>query len=205
MKIIYSKTTGRLTFDSDVELSINTYDDTYSSGSSIYQILGFSENQIYSTSNFILTSPYPANIISMRKIRICSSLLNTNSTDSLTYNSGNILMSIPVNAPAFGIIEYDNFNGRRSVLKNKNIDYIDITIYDQENNILNFNNSDWSITLALTTTRKISVGSSGSFNDGRNTILQEREIVGGDSSNSRSKTSNENDLDFFMYEQGLDI
>ena len=46
MNISYSKTSGRLTFTSSINFSINTFDDTYTAGSSLYQIMGFRENTI---------------------------------------------------------------------------------------------------------------------------------------------------------------
>lgn len=141
MQITYNKITGRLLFNSSVEISINTFDNTYSSGSSIYQILGFSENLIYPTIGKVLYSPFPSNLIPMEKIRICSQILSTNLVDKLTLNAVNIIASIPVTSPPFSMIQYENTGRRKSILKTRSIDNIDIRILDQENNPLNFNNS----------------------------------------------------------------
>lgn len=202
MVIDYSKITGKLVFKSNIELSITTYDSTYSSGSSIYQILGFSENNIYSTSIETIYAPYPCNIIPMKKIRICSNILSTNSVDSLTLNAINIISSIPITSPPFSIIQYENIGRRKSILKARSIDDIDIQILDQENNPLNFNNNDWSISLCITTLRRIDRHNLGNFDDAKENILQQREIV---NTNETIKNSNDNDLDFFMYQQGINI
>ena len=206
MTIAYSKTSGRLTFTSSINFSINTFDDTYTPGSSLYQIMGFRENTIYKSVSLVLISEFPANIISMQKIRVCSSLLSTNCTDSLTYNSSNILIGIPITAGAFGVIEYDNIHGRRSILTTRSIDLIDLQLMDQENRLLDMNNSSWSICLAITSTRRVNT-SSGSFTDATDPLFQEREIVGGggrESLDKQRKTDSETDLDYFMYEQGIE-
>ena len=77
---------------------------------------------------------------------------------------------------------------------------------DQENRLLDMNNSSWSICLAITSTRRVNT-SSGSFTDATDPLFQEREIVGGggrESLDKQRKTYSETDLDYFMYEQGIE-
>jgi hypothetical protein len=203
--ITYNKITGRLLMTFNVDLSINTFDDSFSKGSSLYQILGFSENIIYSTLNGIIHAPFPANIIPMKKIRVCSAILSTNSVDSLTLNAVNIIASVPIISQPFSIIQYQNSGRHKSVLKARSIDNIDIQMLDQENQPLNFNNSDWSISLSITTLRRIDSQNMGNFNTGTDTILkyQDREIVNGIAQPIQPLSQNDTDLEFFMYQQGI--
>ena len=66
------------------------------------------------------------------------------------------MKSIPVNVPPFGLILYNNIENIESLVKNSQIDNLNIEIYDDEDTLINMNNQDWSITIELNTTLQVS-------------------------------------------------
>ena len=61
----------------------------------------------------------------------------------------NILAVIPINCRQSSIINYTNITGFNSVFKNHEISSIKISICDDDDNFINFNNIDWSMTLQI--------------------------------------------------------
>ena len=100
------------------------------------------------------------------------------------------------------MILYENNSSKKGgLLINKEISSIDITITDENNRYVNFNNTEYSITLAITTTRVLKEKVNTLFRDSTQQILgisQPQNVepnIGGD----------ENDLDYFMYKHGIQI
>ena len=91
--------------------------------------------------------------------------------DSKSSITNTLIDTLGVNTPAYGLLTYDNQQAIYSKLKQKTINQIDIQIKDEFNNYVNFNNTDWSITLALIIYRKLET---------TNTDLQELIDVLGD-------------------------
>jgi hypothetical protein len=66
------------------------------------------------------------------------------------------LFSIPVNVPPFGIILHDNISGSKNYIKNSSsMDYLEVIVTDDNNNPIDFNNIDWTITLEVETTLQV--------------------------------------------------
>ena len=105
------------------------------------KVLGF--NDTITSSSQILILPYPLNLIGIKNLIIKSTVLNINNLD-------NVLGVISVNVPPFDMINYTNNTNIKTILKNRVIDNIDIEIYDDRGNLINFNNTDWSLTFSLT-------------------------------------------------------
>lgn len=124
------------------------------SGSTIFKVLGFDVNTDYNSTGGIINAPYPLNLLGTLKLRIASDTLQTNNIDSSVGGSFNILATLPIEAGNFGLILYDNISGIQSILDNKYLDGFDIKILDDDNNLINFNNVGWSISLLINITRK---------------------------------------------------
>ena len=161
IKASYNKLTGilTLTLENDLYASFDIKKFSFS------PIIGFSEKNNYSSSNKILSSLFPASLITIKRLKICSSQLCTESYDSLFYNL-NLLRTIPVNTTPYSVISYYSPNTYNTVLKRKVIDYIDIQILDDLENYINFNNHDWSISLVFTRVKK-TLFNNVKFNDSR--------------------------------------
>ena len=116
--------------------------------SNIYKIMGFKINTSYiSTENEIIL-PFPANFLGTNNIYIkCPNLIldnyNTITKDYIT------LLSIPVNVPPFGIIQYLNSSNISNLVKNIQLDNLEIKITDDDNNLIDFNNLEWNITIEI--------------------------------------------------------
>lgn len=194
--------------------------------SSISKVIGFASTLTYISSGLSLTAPFPVSLLTIKKLKVCSTMLSTQSLDSNNLGTINLLNTIPVNAPAYSIITYENKQPYGPILRNKIIDYIDIQILDDNNNFVNFNNVDWTITLSMTIFRKREKNSNNQFSDLTDPILKLVETLKNNAStvplaiNPINTTTNntpnnppnntaplpftdENDLDFYMYKHGI--
>lgn len=118
-----------------------------SNGSTIFGILGFVVGSDYTSVDQILTAPYPLNLLGTLRLRICSYTIATSNIDFT-------LMSIPIEVGNFGLIQYTNASNIRSVLNNDTLDGFDIQIIDDDDNLINFNNINWTMTFELSLVRR---------------------------------------------------
>lgn len=146
--ILTSRTTGIMTFQC---VGRNF---TFYGTSTIFQILGFVSGSNYVSSLGYLSPPYPLNLLGIKRIKINSSALSTQTLDSLTFGVSSNIASIPVNVASFGLIDYVNTTNAFSILTAKTITYIDIQVADEDGNLINFNAINWSLTLQMNVYRK---------------------------------------------------
>lgn len=141
VSITLSKSTGKLTF------VFNGQTQFRADQSTIKNILGFDSNMTGTT--FLM--PYPLNLLGTKKLFIKSQVLNISSYDSINNNKTNIISTIPVDQPFYNMISYVSaIDTNQHELKMNVLDGLDIQIYDEDDNLINFNNIDWNITLNLT-------------------------------------------------------
>lgn len=144
LTLTFSQITGKLTF------THLTSDFTfYVIDNSLMQVLGFTTKVNYSSSSKSLTGLYPVNILGALNFQIFSHNLITKNFNSLQGGGSTILATIPINTMMWGVAIYDNNTSIRNVLYNDVINNIDIQIYDNYGYLVNFNNSDWEITIVL--------------------------------------------------------
>jgi len=159
MTITINKVTGVLTFtktNSPAVLSFGSH------ANSIIPILGGLSGVTYNFVANSLTLPYPMNLLGIKRLSLVSNLLPTYSYSSLGVS--NILSTIDVSAPSFGIINFQNNTQVTHVLRVNNVANIDIQVLDENGNFVNFNNADWTISLTLQITRRMKL-SDTTFND----------------------------------------
>jgi hypothetical protein len=143
MTITINKTNGILTFSSNG--FINYY---FSSASTILEILGTTSSIIATSTNY--TCPYPLNLLGIKKLLIRSTKLSIYSVSTVDYASSNILVTIPSDVSPFSMISYTSQSDvNKNLLNIRSINEIDINIYDENNNYIDFNNLDWTITLVI--------------------------------------------------------
>lgn len=146
MNISFDTSNGKFTFTHNQPFTI--YDT-----STCKLLLGF--NSTLNSSNGQIVMPYPCNFLGTQNLYIKTSNLllenyNTATKDYIT------LFSIPVNVPPFGIIMYDNIAGSKNYVKNTNtINSLEIIITDDFNNPIDFNNTDWTITIEVEATIQV--------------------------------------------------
>jgi hypothetical protein len=142
--------------------------------------------------------------IGIKKIKITSSALHTNSLSS--GNGGDLLGVIPVNAPPFGLILYENNSSQAGgLLTNRVVSNIDIALTDENNRYVNFNNTEYSITLAITTTRILRQNNTNPFRQSTQQIMDTTQITNNMPVLEPEPFGDETDLDFFMYKQGINL
>lgn len=121
------------------------------------EILGIGTSNVFvagSPSGTILNFPYPLNLLGVKKISIKSSSLSIIAFSSVNNNYSDTICTIPADQPAFGMISYNSQNDlNKNLLKQSVIDRIDIQLLDENQNYLDFNNLDWSITICLSNER----------------------------------------------------
>lgn len=170
--------------------------------STMYDLVGFDGNS-YTVSSLVEdVLPQPLNLLGTNKLTISSNDLVT-----LNYNSGqqgfsNILTTIEVDEPPFGIILYKNTSLTYNILRVKHLNTFTIDIVDERGNAINFNNQDWTITLGLNLYRYTPVNSNTSFRD----MLMKKPIVDEKEQKDLGKNKKEkelikNDLDILTYKK----
>jgi len=149
--ITISKLTGKLTFSYNKSFII--YNNFINS---IGNILGFSENTINnsvgSSNPYTLTPPYMLNLLGAKKLNILSSNISTINHSS-EVGTISMISSIAVDQPSYGLIIYENKSGIKHHLQNKDISIFDIQIVDENHNLINFNNINWSMLFCFYITR----------------------------------------------------
>lgn len=148
--ITYYESTHKLKF------TYTSYFQLYDSGikTSAMSILGFSTNTIYySGLNYGLweiVAPYPFNLNTFNRIHIATDSFFLKNVDSYNKTTTNILATIPVNTTPYDIIQYENKNNFRSNIHNIEGFYnLEINIYDDNENDIDFRNVDWTLTLQV--------------------------------------------------------
>jgi hypothetical protein len=192
--ITFNKITSKLTFVSPIGTTFTILSSA--SGGTINEIIGFDSVSSYSSTGNILVSEHSASLIGIKILKVSSSALRTSGLSS--GGGGDLLGVIPVNAIADGLILYTSSSGQKGgLLRNKVVSSIDISITDENNRFVNFNNVEYSITLAITTTRILKEKNNSSFRDSTQQIM--------DTTQPQNIIGDENDLDFFMYKHGIQI
>ena len=138
-----NKNSGKLVFTA-------TSTTNYSFSGSMLDIIGTTSN-ITSISN-VYRCIYPLNLLGVQKLSIKSEKLAVQTASSVDYSFSNTLVTIPVDVSPFSMISYTSqSDANKNLLNVRTINEIDIQIYDENNNLVNFNNLDWNITLIITT------------------------------------------------------
>lgn len=171
--------------------------------SSMFSVLGLLlSNHI--SSSFSLTADYPLNLLGITKIKIQSVNLSSYNADSSNSGNSNNIGLIPVDQPSFGLIVFENKSSSKFDLRNNQIDEIDLQITDQNNNLINFNNIDWNLTILIETTREVETLSQTQMAD----ILKEQNKLLADMTQSEEPPPAQeqpinpistDDLEFFLY------
>lgn len=125
----------------------NTLDFTINATSTCFKLMGFIANTSYSSVNKAIIFPYPCCFLGISRIKLKSSIIQTQNLDTYSKGKSNLLSSIPVNSAQYGLISYINYTNFKSIFPNQNLDYIDIQITDENDNEIDFNGVDNFITL----------------------------------------------------------
>ena len=121
--------------------------------STIAPLLGLTSTATYSGTS--ITGNYPVNLLGTKRIKIKSNVLAINSLSSINLSYNTTIATIPVDNSYFSIISYENQNGlNKNIIKVTTIENLDIQLTDDDDNLIDFNNFDWTITLCISIERK---------------------------------------------------
>lgn len=157
MTVTINQTTGVITITN----STGTLNYFQESGSTAWRVLGFEKGSgnFNATAN-VISPPYLLNLLGPKKLKIFCEAFSISSVDSKNYSTSTLIDTISIDVPSYSQLNYTNQTGEYGRLKKKEINTIDILICDELNNPINFNNTDWSLTLALIIFRQVEVTNS---------------------------------------------
>lgn len=122
--------------------------------SSIYNLGIIPDTQYTITANTFIF-PRLFNVINPKKLKISSTNLAIDSYDSVGNSTTNLIETLSVNVPPFGLILYNNIDSTYGHLRTSYLSTIDIQIRDEFNNLVNFNAIDWTMTIVLIVYKKL--------------------------------------------------
>ena len=122
--------------------------------STIYN-LGIVPDTQYTITANTFTFPRLFNVINPKKLKIFSNNMAIDSYDSVGNSSNNLIETLSVNVPPFGLILYNNIDSTYGHLRTQYLSTIDIQIRDEFNNLVNFNYIDWTMTIVLIVYKKL--------------------------------------------------
>lgn len=151
------------TFTYSLNRSSNVLTMTYTSTgtwtqlrpSSIFYILGFDANTTYNIVANTFLYPRLFNLINPKKLKIFSTNMAIDSFDSVNNSTNNLIETLSVNVPPFGLILYNNIDSTYGHLKTNYLSTIDIQIKNELGDFVNFNGIDWTMTLVLILYKKL--------------------------------------------------
>lgn len=121
-------------------------------GTTCKKIIGLSQD---TTFPFNINNPtsfnFPANFLGVKKLSLYSDAFAGNNIDSRSLGENTLINTISVNAPAWGLITYQNASLNESILRNTFINQVDLQIRDEEGFLVDFNNTDYEMTFILRT------------------------------------------------------
>ena len=146
VSLTLDNSTGVFTFSSSIQFQFLT------GANSINKILGLGQNMNYITQfnngQYSLVFPYSLNILGSKCIFVKATNLVLENLNTKTQDRSTI-KSIPINVSPFGLIMYNNIENIETIIKNKQVDNLEIELLDDDNNLINFENQEWSITLEI--------------------------------------------------------
>ena len=176
-------------------------------GSTLLETIGFDNVLSYTSQNSTLISAQGVSLVGVKFIKVISNALQTNCLSPSangTFNQQNILGVIPVYSGEYSLISYNNHNDRDPLLLNKTVNQIDISLLDENNNYINMNNVEWSMCLRLTVYRKAEFTTGSSITTLLDQAQTQTQATLG-KTNSTEEPAKLGDLDFLLYQKGIDI
>ena len=140
ISVSYNNSKNQYTFTSNYDFSIN-------SNSTCLGFLGLS-NTTHNSVNKSLSSDNVVNLSGTKSIYILTNLLNHN-IDSRTGQRSKVLAKIPVQTSSNGILKYNNKNNFKSLIDNRHINHIEISLENDNREIIDFNGIHYSLTLQI--------------------------------------------------------
>ena len=125
------------------------YNFSINSNSTIYNIMGFTSLISISSTNKTLIMPYMCNFNGLASLNIVIQNFNMNNLSSYNQSDTPIIQSVSIN-PVSSIITYNKSNDFKFIINDATLTYLQIDIMDDLENLINFNNQYFNLTLEFT-------------------------------------------------------
>jgi hypothetical protein len=120
---------------------------TFKVSTGLAEPLGFEPNKSYSSITGTISAPNCVNMSGLRSINIHMDNLNTKNISSFTKSSSTIIANVPVDVNSMGIVSYNLSCDYEVPVPISSIDYINLMLRDNQNNLIQNNGIHWSVTL----------------------------------------------------------
>jgi hypothetical protein len=139
--LTYDNSTFKITFTSPYNFIIRSGEN------SCNKLLGLNNDDTVMATT--LTSPNLINLAGVQVLYITLGNITILSNSSINANVGNVLESINIDVLAGSSKNYNNISNQKYKINEIFINNININIYDENNNLVDFNNSDWFMTISV--------------------------------------------------------
>jgi hypothetical protein len=99
-------------------------------------------------------APFALNLLGTKNVFIKTNFITDNVAQT---GEKNVLKSIPVLVPPYGLITYTNGEQSEALVKNPQLDYLEIELVDDDERRIDFQGQDWSITMEVRTMIQLAV------------------------------------------------
>lgn len=141
----YNSTTMKITITNGTPFQlVNPFANVFN----IYELLGFDDYGTKTLSSSII-SPFIVNFCSTQILHIAIPNLNLNSIGLKNKPKMNIINSVPIETLAGEVQSFKNPSNFKYKVTDTVITFINIRVYDQDFNPVDFNGIDWFISLSL--------------------------------------------------------
>jgi len=113
----------------------------------IYEVLGFDDIITSTTLHTSHTSPYLFNMMGIQNLNICINNLNLKSISIKNSQKFSIIDSVLVTSLPGQVQQYCNMDNFKYIINDNLIDFLNISIYDQDFKLVDFNNIDWFMSI----------------------------------------------------------
>jgi len=142
--ITYSNITNKYTFTHN---TTNFTINGDNSACTCRDILGIGNTDITST-GLSLVLPNVVNFLPIQRLNFRSNLFSFGNYNQLD-NSSNIFLTLQNDAPNLGIISYKNSDSIKFLIQDSSITAFQISVTDDQNNLINFNGVHWTMTFRI--------------------------------------------------------
>lgn len=139
----YSSITNKYTMTFTTDFTINSS----SSNCKINKVIGLGNEDVFSLGGS-LTLPFVVNFLPIPRINFRTNIFNLQNYNQ-TDNTGDVFLSLQNNAPQQACINYYNDAQLKYLIHDKGISTFSISVTNDNNELINFNNIDWYLTFLI--------------------------------------------------------
>jgi hypothetical protein len=143
--VTYSSKTMKLTFESAENFR---FVNPLSNILNAYEMMGFDDSGSTELS-VTATSPYVVNLMSIQVLHVVAPNLNVAAVGVKNKTKYNILGSIHIDSAAGESQSWQNTSGFKYKVNDNVINFMNVLIYDQDFNLVDFNGIDWFLSLSF--------------------------------------------------------